>query len=72
MRNIFKKRRLSKWIPLGTYTFSSEHFVVMIRKNIDTGMLHFKRLSISRSSYSNIFIPNDLIDVKKAWEDATN
>ena len=71
MRNPFKKQ-LTKWIPLGNYTFSDDDYIVMARKNVKTGMLYFKTINAhgSRCLTKSIF-PIGLIDVNDAWQQLT-
>lgn len=62
------KRNLTKWTPFGNYSHGSDNYIVLARKNTKTGMIYFKVKNINRFKYSNIFVPNDLIDVKKAFK----
>lgn len=62
------KRRFTKWEPLGCYHFGGNEYIVFARRRLKTGMVYFKVKNIQRYSYASIFIPHDLIDVKKQWE----
>lgn len=71
-KNLFKSK-LTPWIPFGVYTYASSHFMVFVRKNKNTQMLYFKTKEVQKgTSYHNIFIPRELIDVCKAWDVITS
>lgn len=65
---MFRKKKHTKWIPLGINTHGYQHYLVMVRKNINTGELFFKSKKIQRQYYYGAFMPHDLVDVKKQWE----
>lgn len=68
---IFKKR-LTKWIPLGSFDFSGVQYIVFVRKNIKTGMLKFKTKRINgklvHGSRVHPIIQTNLINTASAWE----
>ena len=67
------KRNLTKWIPLGNYTFGGTDFIVFVRGNTKTGMLFFKVKSVHPWKwFTEKILPIDLIDVRKQWEEINN
>jgi hypothetical protein len=71
------RKNYTKWIPLGSYTFNGGvDTLVLVRKNIKTGMLQFKQKKINAFSSTSSLVcsifPKDLIDVKKQWEIINN
>ena len=71
MKNMFKKN-LTKWIPLGNYTYAETDYVVFVRGNLKTGMMHFKVKTVHAwVSFTHTILPHDLIDPKLAWDKIT-
>lgn len=70
------KKRYTKWIPLGGFTFGNNEYVTFVRKNIKTGMLRFKTKQVNgwfgSMGCTNPFMPDNIIDTAKAWEEITN
>ena len=69
------KSNWGKWIPLGTFKFAYNTYIVLARKNNKTGMLRFKHKKMS--SYlgavnNNNYVPSDLLDVKRQWKILTH
>ena len=62
------KSNYTNWIPFGVYDYGSQHYMVFIRKNKKTGMLHFRTKKVQRSFWVGNFLPTDLINVKEQWD----
>lgn len=71
---IMFKKHYTKWKPLGKFTFSGKEYITLIRKNRKTGMLKFKTIRVNgffgAMGYVNTFLPSNLIDTQKAWNEA--
>lgn len=69
------KRRKSKWVALGKFTFGNKEYVTFVRKNLKNGMLDFKTKRVNNPLFSmgcvNPFLPANLIDTKKVWDEIT-
>lgn len=67
------RRRYTKWIPLGNHKFHSYDYVTFVRKNLNTGMLQFKTKRVNGYFAAlgclHTFLPSDLIDTQKAWDE---
>lgn len=71
-----KKKKYTKWIPLGNFSHDSCDYMTFVRKNLITGMLGFKTKKVNGwltdfSCVSRV-LPNNLIDTKKAWGEIQN
>jgi hypothetical protein len=65
-----KNRKYTKWIPFGNYNHGASEIIVFARKNLRTGMISFKTKTANKRLMSqDTFIPADLIDVRKAWDE---
>lgn len=64
------KKRYSKWYPLGYYTIVGGDYITFARKNLKTGMLHFKTKSVNTKIFniSNPILKEGLICVEKQWK----
>lgn len=63
--------RWSPWIPLGNYHYVSD-YMVLVSKNLKTGMLKFKTLKVQSGDHGRSILPHDLIDVREQWDKITN
>lgn len=63
----------TKWIVLGSYSHTSDDYVVFVRGSLKTGLLDFKVKKIHRmTSFTNRILPNNLIDTKLQWDTIIN
>ena len=75
---MIRKKKHTKWIPFGNYKWAGEReMIVFVRKNLRTGMMQFIVKKVNKyplfgDSYNGIFIPKEIIDVKKAWDEIVN
>lgn len=55
----------SKWIPLMTYLYAGNSYMILCRKNLKTGMLYFKvkRLNAFAPSYQKV-----ALDINKQFQ----
>jgi len=65
------RRRYTRWMPLGHFTYSGTDYIVMVKKNLKTGMLKFKNISVNYRTGSACYpiLPLGLINTKDAWEE---
>lgn len=63
------KSKYTQWIPFGNHTHGYQHYITFVRKNLKSGMLEFKTKKVQTSFYYGTFLPQNLIDVKKQWDD---
>ena len=63
--NFFKKK-YTKYIVLGNYSFADIDYIVFVRKNLKNNILDFKtkRVNGFSSGCVNKVLPRDLIDTK--------
>jgi hypothetical protein len=62
----------SKWIPIVIYDVSGSKFLLMGRRNLDTGMLHFKGKMMNNSFQCNHNISQNIFDPTKQFEELLN
>lgn len=62
------RKRYTDWIPLGVNTFGDTHHVIMVRRNLKTGMMKFKSKRVQGFHHHKSFLPHNLIDVQKQWD----
>lgn len=71
------KKKYTKWIPLGSYSFSNEtQYVVFVRRNLKTDMLQFKTKQANphplRSVLVKPILNRELINTQEAWDKITS
>lgn len=64
-----KTKKWTKWIPLGRYSHGYVDFVVMVKKNLRTGMPKFKVKRIHRWKFMSIdSFFNVEINTQEVWD----
>lgn len=68
------KRKLTRWIQLGTFEFARIEYMVFVRGNKKNGMLYFKTKRVN-GFWNNLVQPigvAQLVDIKKQWAELEN
>lgn len=67
------KKRYTKWVALGHFTYGRYDYVTFIRKNLKNGSVRFKTKRVNGwflvHNCTNTFMPKTLIDTKKVWDE---
>jgi len=66
-------KKYTKWYPLGNFSYGGKEYITLVKKNKKTGMLKFKTKRVNGwffdAGYTHTFLPSNLIDVQKSWDD---
>lgn len=67
------KKRYTKWVAFGNFRYGSYEYITFIRKNLKNGLLQFKTKRVNGwlgvMSCTNPFMPTNLIDTGKVWDE---
>ena len=70
------KKRYTKWVALGSFSFTNYDYVTFIRKNLKNGLLQFKTKKVNGwfgvLGCTSNFMPTSLINTQKVWDDVNN
>lgn len=68
---MFKSKKYTKWIPLGCYHYCHD-YIVMMRKNKNSGMVSFKMKKITNHNTHGNIINKISLDISKQFWSVIN